>query len=143
MISVKDLVPAKGSNGSAYSLSCRLGARVETADAESFAAYIKKALVDEMKIAEVYSPTGKLVVAGKIKKLNFSSNTGTWIINTDITIGSGAPFSVDEIYDYRTSYAGDSACRQTAQSFEGAVHELVSKIIAQPAFKKAFVHHSA
>lgn len=115
-------------------IMCRGVGPIKTPDGESFAQYIKKALIDEMKIAEVYSASAPIVISGNLEAIDFSSNSGYWQVAFTLRSSNGKSISMDEKYPYQTSFYGETACNQTAQAFMPAVQNLVGKAVRSPDF---------
>jgi|SRR5690625_4954058 len=121
---------------------CRLGAHISMPDNQSYTQYIRNSLVDELSLAKMYRDSGGALISGKIQKIDFSSTSGTWVINGLINVGSES-YTVNENYGYSTSYFGGSACRATAAAFQSAVQDFIKKIITNPKFKKTLRSLSA
>ena len=51
---------------------------IKTPDGETFANFIRKGLVDELKLAEVYSSSSPVTLTGNLDSIDFSSTSGTW-----------------------------------------------------------------
>ncbi len=103
-------------------------------DGLSYAGYIRKALIDEMKIAGVYDNSGIVTLTGSVDKLAFSSINSFWDINLTVTSSTGRYVSVVEHYRFPGSWTGVSACKNVADSFFPAVQDLLQKLIASPGF---------
>lgn len=129
--------------GERTEITCRAVGPIVTPDGETFSAFISKALVDEMKFSGIYSKDAVKSISGHITKLNFSSTSGHWAISANVSVADEPPFTVTEVYDYDTSFFGETACNQTAQAFGPAVQDFVKKVVSHPAFQQAFMIHSA
>ncbi len=115
-------------------IMCRGVGPITTPDNEPFAQYIKKALVDEMKMAEVYSDSSPVTLSGSLDAIDFSSNSGHWLITLTLKSSNGKSMQLNEKYPYKTSFVGETACNQTAQAFMPAVQNLVGKAVRSPEF---------
>jgi hypothetical protein len=135
---VKKFTPPANKTG-----NCRLAGPVVVPDKGSYTGYIRTSLINELKLASMYKSSSGIPVASNISKIDFSSNSGTWYINTQVHIGDQQPLSIQEKYGYRTSFGAISACNETAQSYEAAVQNLISKIIASPQFEAALKSQSS
>jgi hypothetical protein len=58
-------------------ISCRAVGPIKTPDGEPFSEFIRKALLDELRIANVYSETAPITVTGNLDAIDFSSTSGT------------------------------------------------------------------
>lgn len=115
-------------------IMCRGVGPIKTPDNEPFAQYVKKALVDEMKIAQVYEPTSPIVLSGNLDAIDFSSNSGHWQIALTLKSSNGRSMTMNETYPYQTSFYGETACNQTAQAFMPAVQNVVGKAVRSADF---------
>jgi hypothetical protein len=115
-------------------IMCRGVGPIKTPDGEPFAEYVRKALLDELKISNSYSPSSLVTIAGNLDEIDFSSNTGSWKLALTVKASNGKSMSVSENYSYTTSFYGETACNQTAQAFMPAVQNLVGKIVRSPEF---------
>lgn len=116
-------------------ISCRGFGPVKSPDGEPFAEYIRKALLDELKLSEVYSDDASTVITGQLNALDFSSTSGNWNISATFVSSNGGSVTVNQNYKYTTSYVGETACAQTAQAFMPAVQDLIGKLVRGPEFK--------
>ena len=123
------------SKPSQYEIMCRAVGPIKTPDGQTFENFIRKAFVDELNIAEVYSPSSKIILTGNLDAIDFSSTSGTWNIALTIKSSNGDSLSVSENYSYATSYYGETACNQTAQALMPAVQDLIGKIVRNVEFK--------
>ncbi len=115
-------------------IACRGVGPIKTPDGETFENYIRKALIDELKLAELYSENAPVTLTGNLDNIDFSSNSGTWDLSLTIKSSNGKVLSVSETYSFTTSFYGETACNQTAQALMPAVQDLISKIIEHPEF---------
>jgi hypothetical protein len=113
---------------------CRGVGPIKTPDGEPFSEYIRKAFLDELRIANVFSPTSTTTLTGNLDKIDFSSNSGTWNLELTIKSSNGRSMVVTEDYSYATSFYGETACNQTAQAFMPAIQNLVGKVVRSPDF---------
>jgi hypothetical protein len=106
------------------------GASVETPGGESFATYLRDALVSELKTAGVYSDAAPVTLTGVVEDIRFSRSTGQqgeWHIILTVTSSSGISVQIDERHD-----SGDGA----PEAFMPAVQELIAKLVHEPRFKE-------
>jgi hypothetical protein len=116
-------------------IGCRAVGPIKTPDGESFAFYIRKALIDQLKLAQRYSADGPIRIRANVDNITFSSHEGMWSLAVIVSDAAGNIFAVNEDYDFKSSYFGETACNQTAQAFMPAVQNLVVKIVSHPVFK--------
>jgi len=115
-------------------IMCRGVGPIKTPDGEPFSDYVRKALVDELKIANVFSTTAPVTLTGKLDAIDFSSATGQWNLTLTVRSSNGKTINASEQYAYTTSYYGETACNQTAQALMPAVQNLVGKVIRSTDF---------
>ena len=117
-------------------IMCRGVGPIKTPDGQTFENFIRKALEDELKIAEVYSSSAPVTLTGNLDSIDFSSTSGTWNLALTINSSNGNSLSVTEDYPYTSSYYGETACNQTAQALMPAVQNLIGKVVGNVEFKK-------
>ena len=115
-------------------IDCRAVGPIVTPDDETYEAFIRNALVDQLKLAEMYSADASRLITGHVDEINFTSMNGIWNIGVTITDETGRNFTVAETFDYDSSFYGETACNQTAQAFMPAVQDLIQKIVSHPVF---------
>jgi hypothetical protein len=121
-------------------INCRDVKPIKTPDGEPFEEFIRKALVAELTIAEVYAPTAPVMLTGRLESIAFSSGTfptaagAAWRIRLVVASSNGRTLTVSEDYKFTSSYIGDVACNQTAHALMPAVQNLVGKIVRDPGF---------
>jgi hypothetical protein len=140
VVALRKLPPNSVSVGSFTSanndtqIMCRGVGPIKTPDGETFAEYIRRALISELKIAGAYSDDAPLQVTGALDSADFSSNSGRWNLNLSVKSSNGRGLSVTEAYPYTSSFYGETACNQTAQALMPAVQDLIGKAVTNPAF---------
>ena len=115
-------------------IMCRGVGPIKTPDGETFADFVRKALLDELRIANAYSSSAPVVITGNLDAIDFSSNSGSWNLALTVRSSNGKSMSVSENYKYTSSFYGETACSQTAQAFMPAVQNLVGKVVRSPEF---------
>ena len=115
-------------------IMCRGVGPIKTPDGEPFSEFIRKALLDELKLANAFSPTAPVTLTGNLDLIDFDSHEGSWNLALTIKSSNGRLMVVKEDYSYKTSYYGETACNQTAQALMPAVQNLVGKIVRSPDF---------
>jgi hypothetical protein len=123
-----------------FSSSCRGGGPIAPPDDITFAEYIREALADELKVAGLYNrQSPKVTLTGKIDTLDFSTNKGItggeWNISITLTSSNGKSLVSSEHYEFKAGFAGETACKQTAEAFMYAVQNLIAKVIKSDEFK--------
>jgi hypothetical protein len=115
-----------------------------TVPSSSYEAYIRKALIDELKLAGIYSDTASTELTMHFEKIDFSSAiTGNWIISAQFTIADKPPFSVTTNYGFTDVNWGPSlACSNTAAAFVPAVQNFLKTLFLDPRFKEAILRSS-
>jgi hypothetical protein len=117
--------------------SCRAVGPITPPDNLGFAAYIQKALTDELKVAGKFDDKApKVTLSGSVEKLAFSSSMtgGSWDIGLRVNSSNGKSVNVAEHYEFSSSYVGETACKQTADAYMPAVQNLIGKLAKSPEF---------
>ena len=114
---------------------CRAAGPITASDKLGFAAYIRKALVDELKVAGLYNETSAVTLTGEVDKLAFSSTVGSWDIGLVVTSSNGKSLAVEEHYSFPTAFAAVNACKRVADAYAPAVQDLIQKLVSSPAFR--------
>ena len=115
-------------------IMCRGVGPIKTPDGEPFSEFVRKAFLDELKIASVYSATAPVTLTGNLDAIDFSSANGGWNLSLTVKSSNGKSLSVNESYPFTTSFFGETACNQTAQAFMPAVQNLVGKVVRSTEF---------
>lgn len=115
---------------------CRAVGPIKTPDGEPFSEYVRKALVDEMKIAGIFNPTAPISITGRLEQADFGSSSGTWLLTLTLTSNNGATLTESETYKFTTSFAAVTACREAANAFMPAVQNLVGRAVRNPSFQR-------
>lgn len=115
-------------------IMCRGVGPIKTPDGEPFAEFVRKAMLDELKIANIYSSSAPVTITGNLDAIDFSSSSGNWNLALTVRSSNGKSMSVSESYGYTSSFYGETACNQTAQAFMPAVQNLVGKVVRSPEF---------
>jgi hypothetical protein len=115
-------------------IMCRGVGPIKTPDGEPFSEFVRKAFLDELKIASVYSSSAPLTLTGNLDAIDFSSASGGWNLALTVKSSNGKSLSVSENYSFTSSFYGETACNQTAQAFMPAVQNLVGKVVRSQEF---------
>jgi hypothetical protein len=116
------------------SIGCRGVGPIKAPDGSTFEEYIRRAFIDEFKVADMLADSAPVTLTGNLDKLDFSSTSGKWTIDLTLTSSNGRTLTTNEVYDYETSFIGEKACALTAQAFTPAVQSLVGKVFRRPEF---------
>ena len=120
-------------------IGCRAVGPIKTPDGETFEAFVQKALIDQLRLAELHAPDAPVHIGGNLNEISFSSMDGLWSLALTVTDNGGRSFSVREDYDYDSSFYGETACNQTAQALMPAVQNLIRKVVSHPAFQEMII----
>jgi hypothetical protein len=126
--------PFKATKAGQTEIGCRGVGPIKSPDGGPFEEYIRKALIDEMKVANVYSESAPVTLTGNLDKIDFSSTEGKWMIDLTLTSSNGRTLTIAESYSYETSFIGEKACALTAQAFSPAVQSLIGKAFRRAEF---------
>ncbi len=114
---------------------CRGVGPIKTPDGEPFSGFVRKAFLDELRMANAFSESAPVTLTGNLDAIDFSSNSGQWNLALTVKSSNGKVMSVSDAYAYTSSFYGETACNQTAQAFMPAVQNLVGKVVCSPQFK--------
>jgi hypothetical protein len=117
------------------STTCRAGGQINTPNGAPFSQYIRAALISELQMAEVYSPSAPVTLTGTLEHVDSDSVAGTWSIDLTVTSSNGKSLAIAEKYSFASSFAADTACPQAAQALLPAVQDLIAKLVHDPGFK--------
>ena len=145
VISIQKTLASQGKKVSVGSVSmapgveesptCRLMGPVKVAPGKSLAQYIKDAFIEELFMADAYSPTAQPVINAKIENIEFSSvSPASWDIAMSISSPNSPGYSVSVNYGFDTSWDAYSACNNVADAFGPAVQALLGKVVTHPQF---------
>ena len=123
-----------------FSASCRAAGPLSGPDGMTHAAYIKRALEDEMKFAGVsLSPGPQRVISGRLNRLEFSSTKGVtggaWDIDLTLISSNGKSLNTIEHYEFESGFAAITACKHTAEAFFPVFQNLIFKAVSSPGFR--------
>jgi hypothetical protein len=110
---------------------------ITTPDGESFADYVRKALLDDLRMANAYSPTAPVTLTGNLDSIAFSSAKSNWDLALTIKSSNGRSMSVHESFassSFRSFVFGAAACRMIAMDLMPAVQNLIGKVVQSSDF---------
>ncbi|MGB5867388.1 MAG: hypothetical protein WBG69_05885 [Arcobacteraceae bacterium] len=118
------------------SIMCRLSDPIKTPNGESFEQYVENALIEELKMAGLYSKDAKITLNGHLNEVSASSTPGTanWEFSVKVSSSNGESFTVTSKKDYSSSFMAHYACNDMAEAFKPAVQKLITSIINHPKF---------
>ena len=123
-------------------IRCKASGPVETPDGEPFEEYIRRALVDELDLADMISDASPVALSGNLDHIDFDSGRGNWKMELTIRSTNGRSLTVASQYDFGTgpifasnsTAAAERACVETAQAFSPAVQRLIGTLFIHPDF---------
>ena len=116
------------------SISCRAVGPIKTPDGQTYAEFLQGAFRDELLLAEKYDSDSEVTISGFVEEFTFNSMQGQWQIGLTLESSNGSTMRVSEIYDYQTSFYGETACNQTAQAMVPAVQNIVNTAVRSDKF---------
>lgn len=145
-ISLMDL-SAKGERASVASVSispgidakplCRLMGELDIAAGKTTQEAIKEALQAELLAGKIYSKSGTALIV-EITRMDVSTINGTWDLAAKISSNKKpAGFTVNNRFDYKTSFSAYKACDNATIAFNGALSQLFNKAFNHPRFAEA------
>jgi len=115
-------------------ITCRAVGPIKTPDERPFEEYVRKALIDELQLAGLYSESAPVTLTGNLDKMDFSSTDGKWMMGMTVKSSNGRVLTVTNDHAYDTSFIGEKGCALTAQAFGPAVQTLIGKLVHHPDF---------
>ena len=106
---------------------------VQGADGEPFSEYLRKALLEELRNASLFSTSASTTLRGNLDSIDVSISGGVWSIGLTVQSSNGRSISITEKYIF-PSGIGTFACGQAAQSFLPAVQDLIGKLVRSQEF---------
>lgn len=107
---------------------------ITTPDERPFADFIRRALIDELTVADLFSESAPVTLSGKLNKVDFDSMAGEWELDLTVSSSNGQSLGVANKYSYGFTYFGETACARTAKAFVPAVQILIGKLVYDPRF---------
>jgi hypothetical protein len=115
-------------------IACRAVGPIKTPDDQSFEDWIRKALVDELTVADLFVESAPVTLSGRVNKVDFDSMAGEWLLDLTVSSSNGQALTVANKYSYGFTYIAETACARTAKSFVPAVQLLIGKLVYDPKF---------
>lgn len=85
-------------------IMCRGVGPIKTPDGEPFSEYVRKAILDDLRIANVYAESAPITLTGHLEAIDFSSNSGEWNLSLTVKSSNGKSITITETYKYTTSF---------------------------------------
>lgn len=131
-VKLADFTSAPGLDGS----WCRAVGPVSLGSSKTYSQFIHEAMQEELFTAGVYSSNAPLVLSGHLDDVKFSTvSPAYWEITLTMASNNGTSYQTKSRYDFDTSYAAISACKNLTDAFPGAVQETLKQVISDPKFK--------
>lgn len=139
VMTLKRLAPAQVSVGAfdepkQFGAGCRAAGPITASDQLTFASYIAKALSDELKLAGLYDPNGRVVLTGSVDSLAFSSSVGTWDMVLTVRSSNGKAVTVQEHYKFAPAFAASNGCKRVSDAYFPTVQNILQSLINSPEF---------
>lgn len=132
-VRLMDFTTAAGVSESPW---CRANGPISIGSGKTPAQFIHDALQEELFMAQAYSPSASTIVSGRLDELSFSSvSPANWVISLTLSSSTGASYQTKNTYEYETSWAAISACKNVADAFAPAVQDTLKKAISDARFK--------
>src|SRR5262245_35442906 len=64
-------------------IGCRAVGPIKSPDGKPFEAYVRQALIDELRVAELFGESAPVTLTGNLNELEFSSTSGKWILRSE------------------------------------------------------------
>jgi hypothetical protein len=121
--------------------SCRVvSGVVEKPDSTGFEGYIQKALIAELKQADMFDEvTPKITLSGDVEKLSLStwrnSYLSDWDIGVRLNSSNGKSVYITQHYEFNAGGSFLPDCQQIADHYMYAVQKTLYKLIDAPEFE--------
>lgn len=112
------------------SIDCRMGISINLPQKMTYSKYVDDAFKKTLHVlnklnGDASSPKMSIVLT----KVDFSSMSGKWYIEGDVTIDGHKSISVKTASEYGTAYVAESACQLTADAFDEAVKQFIKDVL--------------
>jgi len=121
--------------------SCRVvSGVVEMPDSAGFEGYIRKALIAELKRADMYDDkTPKITLTGDVEKLSLSTwrniQLSSWDLQVRLNSSNGQSVTIFQHYDFNAGLGKLPSCQSIADHYMYAVQKTLGKLIDAPEFQ--------
>lgn len=113
------------------SIMCRLSASVKANNGMPFHLFMREALIEDLRLSGMYSEQSNSKIKAHLKKIDFDSVSGEWVIYADVYAGKNGPFPVNIDHSYETSFAWWIACDNAAEELNVAIEKFNRAVIDQ------------
>lgn len=117
-------------------IMCRAVGPIKTPDNETYADYVRKALLDDLRMANKHASSSPVTLTGNLDAIIFNPAMGVWTLGLTIQSSNGHWIRESRPSVFTASHSGETACGQTAQAFMPAVQDLLGHVIRSPAFPR-------
>lgn len=136
---VGDFVVAPGFAGDTTSVTVRFHTRVPP-NGESFASYLKAAIVSELKAAGKYDPSATTVIAGELTESRLDGG-GSAVLGARITVARSGRNIYEKVLReesrWETSLLGEVAIPEAFNQYTALYSKLTVQLFQDDAFKTA------
>jgi hypothetical protein len=113
---------------------------VDRPDITGFEGYIRKALIAELKQADMFDDeTPKIILTGDVQKLSFSTwrniELSSWDIRVRLDSSNGQSVAITQHYDFNAGRYKLPDCQEIANHYMYAVQKTLGKLIDAPEFQ--------
>lgn len=118
-------------------VKCRGIGRMRLQDGLTHAQFIRRALVDELKLAGAFADApGRVTLTGGLIEIDSSSGMGDghWSMALLLRSSNGGTMKVSNVYSFHAGFAATAACNNVAQAFVPAVQEIIGKAVRSSEF---------
>lgn len=117
---------------------CR-GQTLVPPDGLSYEGYLRKALTDELKVADAYNDKNpRITLSGRVEAMESSSmvglTNGYWNISLLVSSSNGKSLAVQHKSTFKAGLEGTEACHRVAAQFPAAVQDVIHELVTNPAF---------
>ncbi|MEO8342522.1 MAG: hypothetical protein ABI536_01780, partial [Gallionella sp.] len=119
---------------------CRVVSGVVEPGKTGFEGYIQNALIEELKVAEMFDDqTPKITLTGVVEKLSLSTLPTVYLSNWDIGVrlnsSNGKTAYINQHYAFNAGPTNLADCQQLADHYMIAVQKTLNKLITSPEFE--------
>jgi hypothetical protein len=128
--------PFVGQGAAESPLMCRASGRIHVDDGVSFADFVRRALIEEIRGAGALSEQAPVTLTGTVSRFEFSTvmPMGTWTLELTLTSSNGRAVTATEVHDFDVGRVGEDPCVLTAAAAVPAVQRLITRILKHPQF---------
>lgn len=113
------------------------GVQISPPDGLSYTEYARQALLDELRMAELFSANAEVTLTGTLNLVDVSSpafvTSGEWNLGLSLQSSNGKSLTVNEHYTYKTNFI-ETACEVSARTLTPAMQNLIGKLIHSAEF---------